>query len=131
MSTSGDADAGRSGESRIHFRDFLPGVNPRQTDDAPKENAPPLMTGSAADLAVLLGQAPAGKAQELSGVGGGDGQEQQPWTFVAPTVETSQARNLPPGSAPYRIYARIGEQTPPETLASPAASLERIRDNRR
>ncbi|MBF0628650.1 MAG: hypothetical protein HQL91_10595 [Magnetococcales bacterium] len=112
VATTGDSASGKSGEARVHFHDFLQGVNPRHEREEPEMNDTPVLNGSAQDLAALSGQtntpghaqlALDAATQHTSGTG------PEPWTLMAPSVERSSASARLATTAPFRIYARAAE----------------------
>ncbi|MBF0270502.1 MAG: hypothetical protein HQL98_00310 [Magnetococcales bacterium] len=114
LSTSGDAETGKSGEARIHFRDFLSPVNPRQDPAESEERPSALMNGSPAELAALNGQTSAPSESGETALTALDS-EPEPWTLMAPTVALPRVRSSMAGNAAFRIYARAAHP-----LADPA-----------
>ncbi|MBF0192194.1 MAG: hypothetical protein HQL99_13795 [Magnetococcales bacterium] len=109
LSSSGDAEAGKSGEARLHFRDFLSPTNSRQDPVESEERRSALMNGSPAELAALNRTPaslanPQGEPPEAAALS--PDSDPEPWTLMAPTVNPPRPRSTLTGNAAFRIYAR-------------------------
>ncbi|MEO5345036.1 MAG: hypothetical protein H7834_01505 [Magnetococcus sp. YQC-9] len=133
ISSTGDAENGRSGEARLQFRDYLPDAETARELDSASSAPVSRMTGSAADLAALNGRMsnglPARFGQDGAATASLDA-EPEAWSFVAPSVALASPVSRMNPTASYKIYARASESVS-ETAPVSVFPEDREADKRR